>query len=170
MSSPSALNWSPIWSANSRVGVRISANIVCGVSMSDCKMGRAKAPVFPEPVSANPITSFPCSATGIASRWILLGFFHFSNLIASQITSFRPWGEGEMTAMRKLVAKSQNHVRGGGPCELESYQILPCNVCSFIVVVFLQASFFDWFHFLCCHLLITTDIGILLRRIIIFRV
>lgn len=35
--------------------------------------------------------SFPLSATGIASRWILLGTFHFSSRQASHKVSMRPY-------------------------------------------------------------------------------
>ena len=41
------------------VGVSINANNLDGVSKSACKMGRANAPVFPDPVSASPMMSRP---------------------------------------------------------------------------------------------------------------
>jgi len=116
---PRASNCSDIWNANSRVGVRTSAKRRCGCSRRLCKMGNAKAPVLPEPVSANPIMSFPveskiqgiylirlcgkiCSfnsnfilklpfrANGIDSLWIFDGFFHCRLSQASQSTSTRP--------------------------------------------------------------------------------
>lgn len=42
-----------------RVGVRTNANIPYGSNESFCKMGRAKAIVFPEPVFAFPTQSLP---------------------------------------------------------------------------------------------------------------
>lgn len=56
---PSASNCSEIWNANSLVGVRTRVWSLWGEASSDWRMGRAKAPVFPDPVSARPITSFP---------------------------------------------------------------------------------------------------------------
>jgi hypothetical protein len=56
---PRASNCSEIWKANSRVGVRTRANSRWGVSSRAFRMGKAKAPVFPDPVSANPIISRP---------------------------------------------------------------------------------------------------------------
>ena len=41
------------------VGDRAQAKNACGDSKHACKMGRAKAPVLPEPVCASPIKSFP---------------------------------------------------------------------------------------------------------------
>ena len=59
MLEPSASNCSEIWKASSLVGVRTRVWSLWGEASRDCRMGRAKAPVFPEPVSARPITSFP---------------------------------------------------------------------------------------------------------------
>ena len=56
---PSASNCSEIWKANSLVGVNIRAKYLWGFWIKACRIGIAKAPVFPEPVSASPITSFP---------------------------------------------------------------------------------------------------------------
>lgn len=56
---PRASNCSEIWKASSRVGVRTKANKRWGVSSSAFRMGKAKAPVFPEPVSASPMISRP---------------------------------------------------------------------------------------------------------------
>jgi superfamily II DNA/RNA helicase len=62
---------SPTWVANSRVGTRISAPTLRGTSMGEssncCNKGSAKATVLPEPVCAEPNTSRPCKATGIAA-------------------------------------------------------------------------------------------------------
>ena len=88
---PRASNCSEIWNANSLVGVKIKAKYLCGFSRSDCKIGRAKAAVFPEPVSASPITSLPWRATGIDSFWIFEGSFHWSCSQAVQRTSTRPY-------------------------------------------------------------------------------
>lgn len=41
------------------VGESTQAKNAWGASNRACKMGRAKAPVFPEPVCASPIKSFP---------------------------------------------------------------------------------------------------------------
>ena len=64
---------SPIWMASSRVGVRINARM--GRSGPDlasrrCKMGVAKAQVLPVPVWAQPSTSRPARAGGMAFSWI----------------------------------------------------------------------------------------------------
>lgn len=59
MLEPRASNCSEIWNANSLVGVRTRVWSLWGEDSSDWRMGRAKAPVFPEPVSARPITSLP---------------------------------------------------------------------------------------------------------------
>jgi hypothetical protein len=40
------------------------------LSSSACRMGSTNAAVFPEPVSASPMTSRPARARGMASRWI----------------------------------------------------------------------------------------------------
>lgn len=56
---PSASNCSEIWKANSLVGVSTSAKYLWGFSNNACSIGNAKAAVFPDPVSANPITSLP---------------------------------------------------------------------------------------------------------------
>ena len=56
---PNASICSDIWKASSRVGVKIKANIFWGLSRSACRMGSAKAPVLPDPVSASPMLSFP---------------------------------------------------------------------------------------------------------------
>lgn len=59
MEDPRASNCSEIWKASSLVGVSTRANNRWGVSSSACRIGKAKAPVFPEPVSASPMTSLP---------------------------------------------------------------------------------------------------------------
>ena len=41
------------------VGVRTRAKRRVGVSRRACRIGRAKAAVFPEPVSASPMMSLP---------------------------------------------------------------------------------------------------------------
>ena len=56
---PSASNWVAICDANSLVGVNIRAKYLCGFSNNSCKIGNAKAAVFPDPVSANPTMSRP---------------------------------------------------------------------------------------------------------------
>lgn len=64
MLEPRASNCSDIWNASSLVGVRTRVWSLWGEASSDWRMGRAKAPVFPEPVSARPITSFPSEQQG----------------------------------------------------------------------------------------------------------
>lgn len=59
MEDPRASNCSEIWKASSLVGVRTRANNRWGVSSSAWRIGKAKAPVFPEPVSASPMISLP---------------------------------------------------------------------------------------------------------------
>lgn len=76
------------------VGVKTRANKRDGVSSNACKIGRAKAAVFPEPVSASPITSLPRNATGKASFCILVGHFQPSLLQASHNTSVTPCSNG----------------------------------------------------------------------------
>jgi len=93
MPAPSASNCCEIWMASSRVGESTSAKKGAGFSSSCCRMGSAKAPVFPEPVCARPITSLPAprgsaaeratpeeaytpaSASGTACSWISVGAF-----------------------------------------------------------------------------------------------
>ncbi|CAN8030289.1 unnamed protein product [Ixodes persulcatus] len=87
---PSASNCSEIWKASSRVGVSTRANRRCGVSRRACRMGRAKEPVFPDPVSASPMTSLPVVEKGPHSFWIFVGDFHLSCSQASQRTSTMP--------------------------------------------------------------------------------
>jgi hypothetical protein len=67
---PKASNWSLIWNASSLVGTRTHANSGDGDIMRACNMGRAKAAVLPDPVSARPMMSLPAKASGIAAAWI----------------------------------------------------------------------------------------------------
>ena len=69
MLEPRASNCSEIWKANSLVGVRTRVWSRWGEASSDWRMGRAKAPVFPEPVSARPITSLPKVQEGTGGNW-----------------------------------------------------------------------------------------------------
>jgi hypothetical protein len=55
-----------------------------------CRIGRAKAAVFPLPVSASPIRSRPWSARGIASAWIGVGILYPRAAHASQRGSMMP--------------------------------------------------------------------------------
>lgn len=43
------------------------------VNIVPCNIGNANAAVFPLPVSAKPIRSRPCKASGIDSAWIGVG-------------------------------------------------------------------------------------------------
>ena len=87
---PKASNCSPIWKANSLVGVNTRPKSRCGLSSKACSMGKAKAPVLPDPVSARPMTSLFSKATGMASAWILLGPFHPKLAQASHKGSTKP--------------------------------------------------------------------------------
>ena len=64
MLEPRASNCSAIWKASSLVGVRTRVCSRWAEFSRDWRMGSAKAPVFPEPVSARPITSFPVGSHG----------------------------------------------------------------------------------------------------------
>ena len=64
---PSASKAWAIWAASSLVGARTRANRGCGLSRSACRMGRAKAAVLPEPVSAIPMMSRFWRARGMDS-------------------------------------------------------------------------------------------------------
>lgn len=59
MEDPRASNCSEIWKASSLVGVSTRANNRWGASSSAWRIGKANAPVFPEPVSASPMISLP---------------------------------------------------------------------------------------------------------------
>lgn len=59
IAAPKASICSDIWKANSRVGVRIKPNKRWGFSKRAWRIGIANAPVFPDPVSAKPMISFP---------------------------------------------------------------------------------------------------------------
>ena len=62
---PRARNCSASWNASSRVGVTTSAKTPKGCSASRCRIGRAKAAVFPLPVSSMPSTCRPSSTGGM---------------------------------------------------------------------------------------------------------
>lgn len=88
---PRASNACWIWTASSLVGASTRANRGCGFSRSDCRIGRANAAVFPEPVSAIPIMSRPESARGIACCWIGVGFLYPRRSQASHRESTTPY-------------------------------------------------------------------------------
>ena len=91
MSDPSASNAPDIWYANSRVGASTSPKRGCGLSSRACRIGRAKAAVFPLPVSASPIRSRPCNASGIDCSWMGVGFLYPNAVQASHNESMIPW-------------------------------------------------------------------------------
>jgi hypothetical protein len=76
------LTFSATWIASSRVGVRTSARtawragdmlvFACGSSI--WMIGSEKLAVLPVPVWAAPMTSRPCSTTGMAWAWIGVGW------------------------------------------------------------------------------------------------
>ena len=113
MVAPSASICSDIWKASSLVGVRMQANSFWGFSRRACKIGRTNDPVLPEPVSARPITSLPFRATGMASAWILLGFFQPTFSQASQRTSTRP-SEANVLSEESVVSSSCSGVSMSG--------------------------------------------------------
>ncbi len=59
--------------ASSRVGAITSACTAGSDGSMLCTSGRAKAAVFPVPVAARPITSFPASSRGMVRIWIGVG-------------------------------------------------------------------------------------------------
>lgn len=61
--------------------IRIEANIRLMVSQTIWSIGRQKAPVFPEPVSAAIRTSPPPRINGIASDWISVGSLHWNQIL-----------------------------------------------------------------------------------------
>lgn len=90
MRDPSASNACEIWYASSRVGARTSPKRGCGLSRSAWRIGSAKAAVFPLPVSASPIRSRPCKASGIDCSWIGVGFLYPKAVQASHKESMMP--------------------------------------------------------------------------------
>lgn len=71
------------WYANSCVGVSTKANIPYGSSARFWRIGRAKAKVFPEPVFAAPIQSWPDRMFGMHPFWIGVGVLMPGNI--------KPW-------------------------------------------------------------------------------
>ena len=72
------LKQSSTWIASSRVGKRISARQVFGArnlpeSSNSCRIGSAKAAVFPVPVWAMPSKSLPSSKLGMDFSWMGVG-------------------------------------------------------------------------------------------------
>ena len=90
ISDPRASNASDIWYANSRVGARTRPNRGWGLLSNACRIGRAKAAVFPLPVSARPIKSRPSSASGIDWAWIGVGALYPRAVQASHNESMIP--------------------------------------------------------------------------------
>eukprot|EP00241_Pyramimonas_parkeae_P013983 CAMPEP_0114265946 /NCGR_PEP_ID=MMETSP0058-20121206/24280_1 /TAXON_ID=36894 /ORGANISM="Pyramimonas parkeae, CCMP726" /LENGTH=75 /DNA_ID=CAMNT_0001383259 /DNA_START=57 /DNA_END=284 /DNA_ORIENTATION=- len=62
MREPNASNCSAIWMASSRVGESTNAKYGWGFFNKFSRIGSAKAPVFPDPVCASPMTSCPFMA------------------------------------------------------------------------------------------------------------
>lgn len=117
---PSASNCSEIWNASSRVGARTQAKSPFGSSHSFCKMGSAKAAVFPEPVDAIPMISRPSRAWGRASDWMSVGFLKPIRSRASNRGSIRPndlkvVGSSANTAFELLASSGPDIVGGGAP-------------------------------------------------------
>ena len=78
---PISLNTCAIWIANSRVGT-ITKHFTWLYLLwwlrriNKCKIGMAKAAVFPVPVWAIPNTSSPFKIEGMALNWISVGFLN----------------------------------------------------------------------------------------------
>ena len=66
---PIERNWSAIWDASSRVGVRIKQNPGCGSSLQCWTIGIANVRVFPVPVGEFAITFSPERMAGIQAAW-----------------------------------------------------------------------------------------------------
>lgn len=62
----------------------------CGLSRRAWRMGKAKAAVFPLPVSARPIKSRPSRASGIDSAWMGVGALYPRAVQASHNESITP--------------------------------------------------------------------------------
>lgn len=77
---PSALKWSPIWTHNYLVGANITAKKNVGFSKRASNIGKAKASVFPLPVSASAIISLPLRVNGKDCAWIGVGFTYPKDL------------------------------------------------------------------------------------------
>mmetsp|Transcript_4038 Transcript_4038/g.8676 ORF Transcript_4038/g.8676 Transcript_4038/m.8676 type:complete len:213 (-) Transcript_4038:611-1249(-) len=92
------------WTASSRVGVRIKAaspsSGAGGLVIRPFKMGRPKAKVLPEPVSAAPRISTPfCIALGKHIRWIGVGLENLQSAIPSRRASSNPNSSHSPTAL-----------------------------------------------------------------------
>ena len=93
---PYAPKLSAIWEASSRVGVSTRTRMgrrpvpLQGVPWRRCRIGSAKAAVFPVPVCAQPIRSFPASTMGIAFSWMGVGTVYFFSATARRISGRSP--------------------------------------------------------------------------------
>ena len=79
--------------ASSRVGVRMSARgfrAFFGLAFNICRIGRAKAAVFPVPVCAPAITSRPSRIGGIDCDWIGVAILYPRAVIAWSSSGVRP--------------------------------------------------------------------------------
>ena len=84
------------------MGARTSPNRCCGLSSRAWRIGKAKAAVFPLPVSASPIRSRPSSASGIDCSWIGVGALYPNFSHASHNESTTPWSESAKIRMENL--------------------------------------------------------------------
>lgn len=124
---PRELKVSRIWKASSRVGASTRQKNPRRpfVSARSWRTGSAKAAVFPEPVSARPITSrpiysykcrgkskpakLPCKARGMLCFWISVGVVYFASSHAWQRVSDNPcksYGEIAAGGNNKIDTKS----------------------------------------------------------------
>lgn len=127
MMAPKASKVLPIWKASSRVGARTRENSGWGLSRRACRMGRAKAAVFPDPVSARATTSLPWSATGIDSAWIWVGRSYLRDAQASANVSTIPCGKrGQRCASRLQTDGAAYQV----------FERLGCFFFSFLLLLF----------------------------------
>lgn len=77
------------------VGAKTQANptlllAAISVFMRACNIGNTNAAVFPLPVCANPIISFPANACGIACACISVGAVYLRSIHACESSGIRP--------------------------------------------------------------------------------
>src|SRR5665213_1895859 len=77
-------------------------------------IGSAKAAVLPVPVCAMPITSRPCSTSGMVWAWIGVGVRYFSAARARRIGSARPKSLNEVKESLFYIAKRPVRLANGG--------------------------------------------------------
>ena len=71
-------------------------------------MGMVNAPVFPEPVSARPMTSRPSNAEGMEAAWICVALFHFREAMEERRDVCRLKEEKGLLVMIPSVSSSSS--------------------------------------------------------------